>query len=126
MCVDEGGTLPVPPHRDEVLDYEGFVRSLDPMLATRRGGALPCTRASTFPAIRFPDDHSQEGLYHLNLARHHLVQTCSDVVRRYHHDAPDRITVPRADRSLHYAADDAADAARVLAVHVLRCGAGPR
>jgi hypothetical protein len=100
-----------------VLDYEGYLRLLDPMISSARGEALPCSRASTYPAIQYPDDHSPEGLYHLNIARRHLVETCSEVVRRYHHDAPDQITVPTSARSLRYAADDAADAARVLALH---------
>lgn len=117
MCTDERGASPVPPHRNEILDYEGYIRSLDPMLRTGRGEALPCSRASTFPAIQYPDDHAPEGLYHLNMARHHLIQTCSDVVRRYHHDAPNQITRPTPDRSLHYAMADANDAARVLALH---------
>jgi glycosyltransferase involved in cell wall biosynthesis len=117
MCEDERGLSPIPAHRDELLDYEGYIRLLDPMLASGRGEALPCSRASTFPAIQYPDDHSPEGLYHLNMARLYCVQSCPDVVRRYHHDAPNQITVPIAQRSLRYAADDAADAARVLAQH---------
>lgn len=117
MCVDERGPSPVPPHRDEVLDYEGYIRSLDPMVRSGRGEALPCSRASTFPAVQYPDDHSPEGLYHLNMARYYLVETCSEVVRRYHHDAPNQITAPSAERSLYYAAADAANAAQVLALH---------
>jgi glycosyltransferase involved in cell wall biosynthesis len=117
MCTDERGPSPIPAHRDEVLDYEAYIRSLGPMLRSGRGEALPCSRASTFPAIQYPDDHAPEGLYHLNMARHHLTGTCSDVVRRYHHDAPTQITVPAAERSLRYAAADAANAARVLAGH---------
>jgi glycosyltransferase involved in cell wall biosynthesis len=117
MCVDERGSSPVPAHRDEVLDYEGFIRSLDPMIRSGRGEALPCSRANTFPAIQYPDDHAPEGLYHLNMARHHLVETCSEVVRRYHHDAANQITAPTVRRSLHYAGADAADAARVMAEH---------
>ena len=116
-CEDERGPSPIPPHRDEVLDYEGYLRTLDPMLASGRGEALPCTRASTFPVIQYPDDHSPEGLYHLNLAKEHLVETSTAVVRRYHHDALNQITRPTIRRSLRYADADAADAARVLDLH---------
>jgi glycosyltransferase involved in cell wall biosynthesis len=117
MCVDQRGTSPVPPHADEVLDYEGFIRSLDPMIHSGRQEALPCARAQTFPAVRFPHDHSQEGLYHLAMARHYLIETCHEVVRRYHHDAPNQITAPDRGRALLYAADYADDAAHVLADH---------
>jgi glycosyltransferase involved in cell wall biosynthesis len=117
MCLDERGPSPVPAHRDEVLDYEGYIRSLEPITRSGRGEALPCSRANTFPAIRYPDDRAHEGLYHLNMARHHLVETCSEIVRRYHHDAPNQLTAPTADRSLQYAAAHADDASRVLAEH---------
>ena len=117
MCIDERGPSPVPAHRDEVLDYQGYIRSLEPITSSGRGEALPCSRATTFPAIRYPDDHAPEGLYHLNMARHHLVEACSEIVRRYHHDAPNQITAPTADRSLRYADADAEDVSRVLAGH---------
>jgi hypothetical protein len=104
----------VPPHHDQVLDYEGFLRWLD--VAVKQE-TLPCARASTFPAVQYPDSHASERWYHLELARTSLVQACSEVVRRYHHDVADRITVPQAARSLRYAADEADDAEQVLAVH---------
>lgn len=114
MCVDEQGTSPEPPHRDEVLDYEGYLRWLDRSVKQE---TLPCTRTSTFPAVQYADSHASERWYHLELARTSLVHACSNVVRRYHHDVADRITVPRPARSLRYAADEADDAREVLAVH---------
>ena len=114
MCIDERGTSPDPPHRDQVLDYEGYLHWLD---VTVLQETLPCARASTFPAVQYADSHASERWYHLELARTSLVHACSDVVRRYHHDVADRITVPQAARSLRYAADEAEDADRVLEVH---------
>ncbi len=114
MCVDEEGISPDPPHRDEVLDYEGYLRWLD--VAVKQE-TLPCARASTFPAVRYADSHASERWYHLELARTSRVQACSEVVRRYYHDVADRITVPVAERTLRYAADEADDARNVLAVH---------
>ena len=114
MCIDEHGTSPEPPHRDEVFDYEGYLRWLD---VSVKQETLPCARAATFPAVQYADSHASERWYHLELARTSLVQACSDVVRRYHHDVADRITVPQPARSLRYAADEANDADQVLATH---------
>ena len=114
MCIDEHGISPEPPHRDQVFDYEGYLRWLD---SSVKQETLPCARASTFPAVQFADSHASERWYHLELARTSHVHACSDVVRRYHHDAADQITVPQPSRSLRYAADEADDADHVLAVH---------
>jgi hypothetical protein len=46
-----------------------------------------------------------------------LLQACDDIVRRYHHDAADRLTIPTAESGLRYAADHADDARRILSVH---------
>jgi glycosyltransferase involved in cell wall biosynthesis len=114
MCVDGDGTSPEPAHCGEILDYEGYVRWLDQAVKQE---ALPCARTSTFPAVRYPDSRALERSYHLDLARTTLVQTCSEVLRRYHHDMADRLTVPVAERALRQAADDADDTRNVLAVH---------
>lgn len=116
MCVDDSGPSPDPPHRDEIWSYEQYVRWLE---AASRGKVetLPCARASTFPAIQYADSHATESSYHLDLARAHRVQTCSDVVRRYHHDATNQITIPDTARSIRYAPDDAANFEYVLREH---------
>jgi len=114
MCIADGGISPVPPHRDEILDYEGYLRWLDHVVKQE---TLPCARASTFPAVRYVDSHALERSYHLELARTSRIQACSDVVRRYHHDVPDRLTIPVPQRALRYAADEADDARNVLAAH---------
>jgi glycosyltransferase involved in cell wall biosynthesis len=114
MCVDEHGPSPVPAHEDEVLDYEAYVRWIETAV---RQETLPCVRASTFPAVRYADSRAFERSYHLDLARASRVQACRDVVRRYHHDARDPLTVPTAERSLRAAADNADDARNVLSEH---------
>lgn len=114
MCIDEQGTSPDPPYRDEVFGYEDYLRWLD--VAVKQE-ALPCARASTFPAVRYTDSHAFERRYHLELARNWRVQNCSDVVRRYHHDVADRLTIPTPERALRYAPDAADDDREVLRVH---------
>jgi glycosyltransferase involved in cell wall biosynthesis len=117
MCMDERGTSPVPAHHGQIFDYEAYLRWCDAAIAGGRQETLPCARASTFPAVQYPDSHALEQWYHLELARTTKVQACADVVRRYHHDVPDRLTVPVAETRLRYAADEAADLDRILTVH---------
>ncbi|HYC60599.1 MAG TPA: glycosyltransferase family A protein [Thermoanaerobaculia bacterium] len=114
MCVDEEGISPVPAHRDEIFEYEDYLRWLDVAVKVE---TLPCARASTFPAVQYPDSHATERSYHLDLARASRVQACTDVVRRYHHDVADRITVTTPERDLRYAPDEADDAREVLRKH---------
>ena len=114
MCIDEHGTSPDPPYRNEVFGYEDYLRWLD--LAVKQE-ALPCARAATFPGVQYPDSHAFERWYHLELARSWRVQNCSDVVRRYHHDVADRLTIPTPERALRYAPDAADDDRQVLRVH---------
>ena len=117
MCRDEAGVLsPEPPHRDEVLDYEGYVRSME-RTAGGREEAMPCARRSTFPRVQYPSGHAEEGAYHLDMARAFRVQTCPEVVRLYHQDADNRVIRPSAAQMLHYADDGARDLAHILAHH---------
>jgi glycosyltransferase involved in cell wall biosynthesis len=117
MCRDEAGELsPEPPHRDEVLDYEGYVRSME-RTAGGREEAMPCARRSTFPRVRYPPGHAEEGAYHLDMARAFRVQTCPEVVRLYHQDADNRVMRPSAAQMLHHAGDGARDVADILAHH---------
>jgi glycosyltransferase involved in cell wall biosynthesis len=119
MCQDEAGRLsPDPPHPDEVLGYEDYLRWMERCVGGREE-ALPCVRRGTFPHVRYSDGHSdsEEALYHLDMARAVRVGLCSDVVRLYHMDADNRLTRPRPERSLRYAADGVRHAERVLARH---------
>jgi glycosyltransferase involved in cell wall biosynthesis len=116
MCVDERGTSPDPPHDDRVIDYEDFLRMQDPWLHGRQE-ALPCSRASSFPAVRYSEGHAPESWYHLELVRHGRVVLCREIVRRYHHDAPQRVTRPVPRQSLRWAADEVDDLQRVLTTH---------
>jgi glycosyltransferase involved in cell wall biosynthesis len=117
MCLDERGTSPRPEHRDEIFDYEGYLRWCNASVLGDRQETLPCVRASTFPGVQYPDSRALERWYHLELARTTNLQACSDVVRRYHNDAGNRLTVPVAARTLRYAPAHAEDADRVLTVH---------
>jgi glycosyltransferase involved in cell wall biosynthesis len=109
MCVDEHGTSPDPPHDDQLWDYERYLRWYDQSLF-RRQEAMPCMRASLFPAVRYPDDRSLEAMFHLDLFRTARVKACADVVRHYHHDSQNRLTAPSFSTSVAVSADIAANA----------------
>ena len=116
MCIDEEGLSPVPSHHDCDWTYEDYLRWLDASLDGRQE-ALPCARSSTSGAVRYAEGHASEASYHLALARAGLLTACTDVVRRYHHDAPNRITRPLLGRDVTYAADVADDTRHILAEH---------
>jgi hypothetical protein len=117
MCRDDAGRLsPDPPHRDEVLDYEGYVRWME-SVAHGRGEAMPCARRETFPVVRYSDGQVEEGMYNLEMARGFRVQLCPDVVRLYHQDAENRVVRPTSHEMLAHARDGARDVEEVLARH---------
>jgi glycosyltransferase involved in cell wall biosynthesis len=116
MCIDESGLSPDPPHNDEIWDYERYVRWLE-AAASGKVETLPCARASTFPAIQYADSHAIETSYHLDLSRAFRTFACSDVVRRYHRDATNQLSVPDPARAVRYAVDDASDLEYVLDEH---------
>lgn len=117
MCRDDRGrAAPDPPLQGDIWDYEAYLRWLEVMWR-KPAEALPCARADTYPDVQFPDDHSEEMLYHLDLAKRWRILASASIVRLYHYDADNRITVPRAERSLRYAPDAADNARQVLERH---------
>jgi glycosyltransferase involved in cell wall biosynthesis len=107
---------PDPPYPRETWTYEQYLRSLEAS-AHGLGESLPCTRTSTFPELAFPEGHAEEGLYHLDLARRWRMKVSPDVVRRYHHDAPNQVTRPDFRRALRFAPDASRNADIVLERH---------
>ena len=117
MCRDEHGRVsPDPPHRNEIWGYAEYLHFMEAHCAWN-GEALPCARRETFPAVRYPEGHAEECLYHLNLAKSFRVGAYSDIVRSYHHDATNQITTPNWRRSLQYASDAAENVRAVLDGH---------
>ncbi|HEX7153264.1 MAG TPA: glycosyltransferase family 2 protein [Thermoanaerobaculia bacterium] len=118
MCVSDRGQLsPDPPHHGEVLDYDGYLRWSESTIRMTHYEALPCVKASTFPAARYGDGHGDEGRYHMDVARLAGVQLLADVVRLYHDDAPQRVMHAKPERMLKYAADSAAEVDETFRLH---------
>lgn len=116
-CVNEQGSIsPDPPYPHEMWTYERYLRWIEQSLQGT-SETLPCSRASTFPEVAYPDSHAEEGLYHLDLARRGRVVVSSAVVRRYYGDAPNQVTSPNVRRSMRYAPDAARNVDAILAGH---------
>jgi glycosyltransferase involved in cell wall biosynthesis len=118
MCqTSDGVTSPDPPHEGSVLGYDDFLKWMERSMAGKSQEALPCVRADTFPAIQYPQGHAEEALYHLDVARAVDVKLLQDVVRIYHHDAPNQVTRMHADKWLRWASSSADAHSRLLSRH---------
>ncbi|MEA2339163.1 MAG: hypothetical protein QOE82_3170 [Thermoanaerobaculia bacterium] len=114
---DDGSISPTPPFRDEVWDYDGYLRFLN-QCENGRGETMSCIRASTFAEIRYPETRAYETIYHLDFARRHLTHAHPEVARLYHTDAEDQNSfVPNPQHWLRVAPDVAASLNDVLARH---------
>jgi glycosyltransferase involved in cell wall biosynthesis len=128
MCrTIEGEASPEPPHDGSLCNYETYLRWMERSVTGARQESMPCVRADTFPAIRYPEGHAEEALYHLDVARAVDVQLEPDVVRIYHHDAPDQVTRPQRKRLIQFAPDCARAVDDLLLRHgpsLERCAPG--
>jgi glycosyltransferase involved in cell wall biosynthesis len=117
MCrLDSGELAPQPPLKDEIWDYEAFIRWVEAH-ANSISETLPCVRRTTFQHVRLPNDRLLEGIYHLDLARSFLTRAYPDVVRLYHSDAENQLTRPSAIRALISAPDRVKGMEELLARH---------
>lgn len=117
MCVDDYGIVsPDAPHSRGMWTYEQYLERLDHSVGGR-SETIPCARASTFPLIRYPEGHAEEGLYHLDLAKAGRVSTLPEVIRQYHDDATNQVTRFDYRRALSWAVDAAANADAVHEKH---------
>jgi glycosyltransferase involved in cell wall biosynthesis len=119
MCRwDDGSTSPRPPLREEVWDYDGYLRFVNRSTIGGNGETMACVRASTFRTVRYPDDRSYETLYHLEFAKMFRTASHSEVARLYHTDAPDQNSfVPNPAHWLRVSPDHARSLAQVVALH---------
>lgn len=118
MCRTNRGELsPEPPHDGSICGYESYLRWMERSVMGARQESIPCVRADTFPAIRWPEGHAEEALYHLDVARAVDVQLEPDVVRIYHQDASNQVTRPQMKRLIEWAPDSARAIANLLSRH---------
>lgn len=118
MCQwDTGIQSPDPPFTTQVLDYVAYLHYLETML-DRPAEDLTCVRRETFDQVKYPPYRGgTERLYHLNCARLFLSQTFPDIIRLYHHDADNQLTVAQSERDLRDASYLRSAIQEVLALH---------
>lgn len=119
MCrLDSGKTSPAPPLKDEVWNYEGYIRWMESQY-DRWSETMPVVRRTTFPKVRFPEDHHYTGemQYHLDFAKNFKVKACSDVLRCYRLDADNNTWNPNIAHTVVRAPTFANRLMSVLAEH---------
>jgi hypothetical protein len=108
MCQrDDGSLSPAPPLRCEVWDCEAYLRWAAEVSHGRAQDTLMCVRRRTFDAVRLPDGHALEPLYHMDFAARFRTATRPAVLLLCHSDAPNQLTRPNVARALAGAADHA-------------------
>ena len=96
---DDGALSPEPSLKDEIWGYEDYIRWVE-LICGRRSETLPIVRRRTFGYVRYYDDRTLESPYHLDFMKRFRARSCPDVVRLYHHDALNQLSVPNFDRLL--------------------------
>jgi glycosyltransferase involved in cell wall biosynthesis len=113
---DTGEWSPMPPLREELWDYEGYIRWAESCFGGRQE-TITVYRRSTFVTVRFPDDRSFEALYHLDFASRFISAAFPEAARLYHHDAGNQLTRPTVDDLLANASDHAKSIETLLQRH---------
>ena len=102
MCrLDDGRLSPNPPFRDEIWDYQQYLRWFESTTASGLQESLPVVRRETFAKVRYPADRSGEDLYHLDFAKLFRIGAFSDIARLYHSDAHNNLSLVTSMRALH-------------------------
>lgn len=115
-CRLPDGSLSPSIAEEATVDYVGYLRWLERNL----GGSyesLPVARRDAMCELPYQEGAWPEGLHHFNFARRFRTRLCTDVVREYRDDAPNRLMASTVDRLLARAPHIAVHAASLLAAH---------
>jgi hypothetical protein len=106
MCrLDSGELAPQPPLKDEIWDYEGYIRWAESYANGNISETLNCVRRTSFQSMHWPVHRMPTSIHHLDLASLTLTRACPDVVSISHSDADNRLTRPSVSRALLTAPD---------------------
>lgn len=87
---DDGLVSPVPPLRDQIVDYHGY---LDWLEGHPIRDFLPCTRKLTFEYVRYPESRwSTTALYQLDFAKRYRTWFREEILGFVHLDAANRLS----------------------------------
>ncbi len=114
--MDTGEISPQPPLKDEYWDYIGYVKWLE---RSHQGPfeTLPIVRRSTFEKVRYYNDRTLEGPYHLDFMKVFDAWSFPDIVRLYHHDAENQLTKPDLSHTIRSAKHQASSGELLLRNH---------
>ena len=114
--IDTGELSPDPPLTSAHWDYVTYIKWMENG-SGRRQDTMPVIRRETFKEIRFHDDRTLEGPYHLDFMKRFNAWTFPDVVALYHQDAANQLTKADTRRTIEAANDQAISGARLLSKH---------
>jgi len=114
--IDSGDTSPDPPLKNEFWDYERYIKWMEGCIG-RRQDALPVVRRVTHKEIRFYNDRTLEGPYHLDFMKKFKAWSFPDVVALYHQDADNQLTKASSNRLIEEAQYRALGGERLLKNH---------
>ena len=117
LGLDSGELSPQPPLKDEIWDYEAYIRWAEVHADGSSSETQICVRRTTFQTVRYPFNRMLESIYHLDFAKLFLARACPNVVRLYHSDAEDQLTRPSATRALLSAPDRVKGVEELLGRH---------
>lgn len=86
--MENGGFSPDPALRNEIWDFEKYVRWMEGL----KGSSDFCNviRKAAFEKVRYPDGRAVETLFHLDFSKSFFTKACSDVIGIIHLDAGNR------------------------------------
>jgi glycosyltransferase involved in cell wall biosynthesis len=114
--MDTGEISPDPPLKNEFWDYIKYIKWMEGCYG-QRSESFQVVRRVAFEKVRYYDDRTLEGPYHLDFMKQFNVWSFPDVVRLYHHDAENQLTKPGVDRSIQSAKDQALSCELMLKNH---------
>ena len=100
--IDTGEFSPDPSLENEFLDYIKYIKWMEKSCGYL-SETLPVDRRVAFEKVRYYNDRTLEGLYHLDFMKQFNAWSFPDVVRLYHQDAENQLTKPNMSRTIEYA-----------------------
>lgn len=114
--MDTGEFSPDPPLKNEFWDYIRYIQWMESCYG-RRSETLPVVRLGTFEKVRYYNDRTLEGPYHLDFMKQFHAWSFPEVVRLYHHDAENQLTKPSMSYTIEGAQNQALSGELLLKNH---------
>lgn len=114
--IDTGEVSPDPPLKNEYWDYLAYIKWMESVYGHRQD-SMPIIRCKTFKTIKFSNDRTLEGVYHLDFMKHFNAWTFPDYIALYHQDADNQLTKPNSRRTIEGATNQAVSGELLLKNH---------